>query len=71
MKAIINGNIVLEDRILEDGILLIDGDHIHAIGTQSEISIPEGCEIIDAKGHLFRPRLCGHSLPCGRRLLVP
>ncbi len=55
MKAIINGNIVLEDRILEDGILLIDGDHIHAIGTKSEISIPEGCEIIDAKGHYLGP----------------
>ncbi len=55
MKAIINAHIVLEDRILEDGILLIDEDHIHAIGTKAELKIPENCEMIDGKGFYVGP----------------
>ncbi len=55
MKAIINVSLVLEDRILEDGVLLIEGDVIKAMGTKEDITLPTDCEIIDGKGHYAGP----------------
>ena len=47
MFAIVNGKIVLENRI-ESGKVLLLSDKIEGIVDESEI--PEGCEIIDAEG---------------------
>ncbi len=54
MKAIINGKIILKDRIIEDGVLLFS-DVIE--GIVSKEFIPEGAEIIDAKGGYVSPGL--------------
>ena len=51
MIAIKNANIVLEDQILHDSNLLIDGNKIAAIGAE----IPTGIEVIDAKGAYVGP----------------
>ena len=51
MKAIINGKLVFPEKI-EEGTLLIDGDKIVAAG---KINVPEGAEIIDAKGLYVGP----------------
>jgi len=54
MKAIINGKIILKDRIIEDRALLIS-DVIEGI-VKAE-AIPEGAEIIDACGGFVSPGL--------------
>ena len=52
MKAIVNGKIILRDRITEDGVLLFS-DKIEGIVSKA----PEGAEIIDAKGGYVSPGL--------------
>lgn len=54
MKAIVNGKIILKDRIIEDRALLFS-DKIE--GILSSDLIPEGTEIIDAKGGYVSPGL--------------
>ncbi len=53
MKAIINGKIVLPERIIE-GTVLTDGEMITAVG---DISVPDGAEVIDAGGLYVGPGL--------------
>ncbi len=55
MKAIVNGNIVLEDRIIENGVVLITEGRIEQVGSRDEINVPAGYEIIDAKGLFVGP----------------
>lgn len=54
MKAIINGKIVLKDRIVSDSVLLYS-DVIEGIVSKDDI--PEGVEIIDACGGYVAPGL--------------
>ncbi len=54
MKAIVNGKIILKDRIVEDGVLLYS-DVVE--GVVSKEQIPEGAEIIDANGGYVAPGL--------------
>lgn len=54
MKAIINGKIILKDRIVEDGVLLYS-DVIEGVVKNDQI--PEGAEVIDAKGGYVAPGL--------------
>ena len=53
MYAIINANIVLPDRVLSDGTILIDGDIILEVG--QNIPVPPGIEILDADGMFVGP----------------
>ena len=57
MKAVINAKIVTVNHYIPDGTILIDGDEIAAFGKSKEIAIPEGTEIIDAKGYYVGPGL--------------
>ena len=54
MKAIVNGKIILKDRI-EEGYALLFSDKIE--GLVSEENIPADCEIMDAKGGYVSPGL--------------
>lgn len=54
MKAIINGKLILKDRIIEDSVLLFS-DTIEGIFSKDDI--PEGAQIIDAKGGYIAPGL--------------
>ena len=54
MKAIVNGKIILKDRIVENSALLYSGV---IEGIVSEENVPEGVEIIDAKGGYIAPGL--------------
>ena len=54
MKAIVNGKIILKDRVVEDGVLLYS-DVIEGVVKNDQI--PEGAEIIDAKGGYVAPGL--------------
>ena len=54
MKAIVNGKIILTDRIVKDKALL----YSNVIeGIVSKDNLPEGVEIIDAKGGYIAPGL--------------
>lgn len=54
MKAVIGGKIILKDRITE-GCALLYSDVVEGIVPVSEV--PDGCEIIDAKGGYVAPGL--------------
>lgn len=53
--AIKNCNIVLERGIVYDGVLLVAGDRIAAYGSERELEIPEGVEVVDAHGRYVGP----------------
>ncbi len=55
MIAIINAKIILEDSILDNGILLIKDGKISALGTADEVEVPQNAEIYDAKGLYVGP----------------
>ena len=56
MLAITNAKIMtMADRVIENGTILIDGKKIVAV--DAGLTIPEGAEVIDAKGRLTTPGL--------------
>ena len=55
MKAIINAELILRDHYIPDGVLFIDNGLITDFGPKKEMTIPEGCEIIDAEGAYVGP----------------
>ena len=55
MKAIKNAQVVLENGIIWDGIILIDGNKITDYGSSRNIEIPNGAEVIDAQGAYVGP----------------
>ena len=55
IKVIVNSNIVLENGIIRDGAIVIENDRIAEYGRKKEINIPEGAEVIDAKGAYVGP----------------
>ncbi len=57
MKAIINAELVMRDHLIEDGIVLIENDIITAVGDKRSLSVPEGCEVTDARGAYVGPGL--------------
>ncbi len=57
MTAIVNTKILLPDSIIWDGIVVFDGGVITAVGKKGEVEVPEGTDIIDAKGLYTAPGL--------------
>ena len=55
MVCIHNAKIVLETGILWDGVLLLDGDRIAAVGDRREVEIPADCDMMDAQGAYVGP----------------
>ncbi len=55
MKAIVNGKVYTPDRILPQGIVLIEGERIVAIGSANAIPVPPEAEVIDAEGMAVVP----------------
>ena len=53
--AITNCNIILEKRIIHNGTLLISGNKIYDFNESSKLEIPNGVEVIDAKGKFVGP----------------
>ncbi len=54
-KVIMNGRIVTENNVIDDGVIIVRGDRIKALGCRYGINVPAGAEIIDAKGNLVCP----------------
>ncbi len=57
MKAIINATIVMQDYLIPNGTILIDGEFIKAYGKAKDVKIPNDCEIIDAQNYYVGPGL--------------
>ena len=55
MTAIINANLVMRDHLITDGVLLMENGKITAFGNKRKLSVPDGCEVIDAKGAFVGP----------------
>ncbi len=55
MKAIINATLVMTDHYIPDATLVIEGDRIKDFGRK--LPVPEGAEVIDAKGMFVGPGL--------------
>ena len=50
MKAIVNAKVVTLDKVIENGVILMDKGRIVEAGSFTDVRIPEGCERIDAGG---------------------
>ena len=60
VKSIAGGTVVTMDpdrRIVENGVVVIEGQHISAVGPASEVCPPRGSQIIDASGMAVLPGL--------------
>lgn len=55
MKAIINATLVMRDHFIPDAVLLMEDGKIVDFGEARKLAVPEGCEIIDAKGNYVGP----------------
>ena len=57
MLAIKNAVLVMRDHLIPDAVLFIENGKIAGFGEMRKTSIPEDCEIIDAKGAFVGPGL--------------
>ncbi len=57
MKAIINATLVMKDHLITDAVLLMEDGKIVDFGEARHLSVPDGCEIIDAAGRFVGPGL--------------
>ena len=57
MIAIKNATLVMRDHLIPDAVLLMDQGVIVDFGPMRKLSVPEGCEVIDAKGLYVGPGL--------------
>ncbi|MBT1450295.1 PD40 domain-containing protein [Glaciecola sp. XM2] len=44
-------------EVIEDGVVIIEGNRVKAVGTRSQVSIPEGARIVDTTGKSIIPGL--------------
>ncbi len=57
MTAIINAELVMRDHLIPEAVLFIEDGKIAGFGEMRTTPIPDGCEIIDAKGLYVGPGL--------------
>ena len=57
MLAIINAELVMRDHLIPEAVLFVEGGIITGFGEMRSTPIPEGCEVIDAKGAYVGPGL--------------
>ena len=55
MKAIVYGNVYTPDQVLAPGTVLIEGEHIGAVGSAEALTVPPGAEVLDAEGTAVVP----------------
>ena len=55
MTAVINATLVMRDHLIPEAVLLMEDGKICDFGEMRSTAIPEGCEIIDAKGAFVGP----------------
>lgn len=55
MICIQNAKVVLENGILWDGVVLVEGERIAAVGKRGEVAVPAEAQVIDAGGAYVGP----------------
>jgi len=57
MTALVGGRVITmeNDEIIEDGVVLVNGNHIVAVGKNGVVKIPKDVKIIDVKGKTVIP----------------
>ena len=55
MLAIKNATLVMRDHLIPKAVILIDNGVIVDFGPMRKLSIPEGCEVVDAQGEFVGP----------------
>ena len=55
MLAIINAELVMRDHLIPEAVLFIEDGKIAGFGEMRTTPVPEGCEILDAKGAYVGP----------------
>ena len=55
MICIKNASVVLEDGIIKNGVILIDGEIIVGVGNEKDVKIPDNTETVDAQGAYVGP----------------
>lgn len=66
VTAIVGGQVIdgTPSPPIRDGVVVIEGNRIRAVGARSEVSIPEGAQVIDAAGSSILPGLADlHTHP--------
>ncbi len=59
LVAFTNGRIITMqgEQVIENGTLVVEGNRIAALGPTSEVTVPEGAAVIDARGKTLMPGL--------------
>ena len=57
MIAIKNATLVMRDHLIPDAVILLENGVIRDFGPMRKLSVPEGCEVIDAEGLYVGPGL--------------
>ena len=57
MLAIKNANVVMQDHVIENGVVLVEGDKIVKVGKAKNVEIPANATIIDAENNYVGPGL--------------
>ena len=75
LVALVGGKVLTMEgeEIINDGVVLIDGKRIKAVGTRSAVKIPSGAEVIDVTGKTVMPGLVdahAHG-PQGSNEIIP
>lgn len=55
MRAITNAAIYTPTRLIPEGVILIEGERIVAVGTCAQVPLPEAVERLDAQGRIVCP----------------
>jgi len=59
--ALVGGDIVTmrnaqsEQEVIKNGVVLVEGNRIKAVGSKADISIPKGAKVVDVKGKVIAP----------------
>ncbi|TLU66636.1 amidohydrolase [Thalassotalea litorea] len=75
MVAFVGGKVVTMegDEVITDGVVLVDGNHIKAVGSKDQVSIPKSAKVIDTSGKTVMPGLVdahAHG-PQGSNEIIP
>lgn len=54
-RTLFRGNVILPDRVLPEGAVLVDGEHISVVGAERDVTVPGGVMVVDAADGYISP----------------